>query len=123
MNGAEKKLIGRRGELLAAEYLKNKRYQIVGMNYSCRLGELDVIAENRDYVAFVEVKTRKNADFAKAREAVTPSKQRRLIAAAQLWLQQNPTDKQPRFDVIEVYTEEGPKPRFVHLENAFGTDW
>ena len=120
MGGADKKLIGRRGELLAAEYLKKKRYRIVGMNYACRLGELDLIAENRDYVVFVEVKTRKDAAFSQAREAVTPAKQRRLVAAAQLWLQQNPTEKQPRFDVLEVYTGAGPEPRIVHIENAFG---
>lgn len=115
----ERKLIGRRGESAAAHYLKKKRYRIIGMNYSCRLGEIDLIAENRQYVVFVEVKTRKSDAFAQAREFVTPAKQRRLRATAQLWLQQNPTDKQPRFDVIEVYGEDGAVRRINHIENAF----
>ena len=113
------KLIGRQGEAAAAEYLKKKKYRILGLNYACRYGEIDVIAENRDFVVFTEVKTRKNADFAEAREFVTGAKQQRLISAAQLWLQQNPTEKQPRFDVIEVYGENGKTERINHIENAF----
>ena len=56
------------------------------------------------------------------REAVTPAKQAKIIAAAQAWLQEHPTEKQPRFDVIEVYGEENASvpPRINHLENAFG---
>ena len=54
-------------------------------------------------------------------EAVTPAKQARLIAAAEAWLQSAPTEKQPRFDVIEVYGEEGAAaPRIRQIENAFG---
>ena len=111
-----KKLIGRRGESTAAEYLKKKKYRIVGMNYSCRFGEIDLIAENRDSIVFAEVKTRKSPSFAEAREYVTAAKQRRLAATASLWLMQNPTNKQPRFDVIEVYTADG---TIHHIENAF----
>ena len=119
MGGARNKLIGRRGEQIAADYLKRKRFRILGMNYACRFGEVDVIAEDRNYIVFAEVKTRKNADFAAAREFVTPAKQRRILAAAQLWLQQNPTEKQPRFDVIEVYGEGGSIDRINQIENAF----
>lgn len=114
-----RKLIGRRGESAAAEYLKRKKYRIVGLNYACRFGEIDVIAENRDYVVFVEVKQRKNAAFAEAKEFVTETKQRRLITTAQLWLQANPTEKQPRFDVIEIYGENGKTEIINHIENAF----
>ena len=114
-----KKLTGRRGEAAAAEFLKSEGYRIVGMNYSCRFGEIDVIAENREYIVFAEVKTRKNADFAQAREFVTAAKQQRIAATAQLWLQSNPTEKQPRFDVIEVYGAHGSAERINHIENAF----
>ena len=114
-----KRLIGRRGELSAAKYLKTRGCRIVGMNFSCRLGEIDVIAEDRDYLIFVEVKRRKSAAFAEAREFVTPAKQRRVAAAASLWLQRNPTEKQPRFDVIEVYSDDGGTERINHIENAF----
>ncbi|MBR4425408.1 MAG: YraN family protein [Oscillospiraceae bacterium] len=119
MGGASSKLTGRRGEQLAAEFLRKKGWRVVGMNFSCRFGEVDLIAENRDYLVFAEVKTRKNARFAQAREFVTPTKQRRVLLAAQLWLQRNPTKKQPRFDVIEVYGAEGEHPELIHIENAF----
>lgn len=115
----DKKLLGRSGEAAAAEYLKSKKYRILGMNYACRFGEIDVIAADRKFVVFAEVKQRKNGDFAAPREFVNAAKQRRLIAAASLWLQQNETDKQPRFDVIEVYAPDGAAVQINHIENAF----
>jgi putative endonuclease len=116
---ADRKLLGRWGEHAAADYLKKKRYRIVGLNYSCRFGEIDVIAEDRRYVIFAEVKLRRSAAFAEAREFVDAAKQRRILTAAQLWLSQNPTEKQPRFDVIEIYGEQGRIERINHIENAF----
>lgn len=113
------KLTGRRGESAAAEFLRKKKYRIVGLNYATRFGEIDVIAENREYIVFAEVKMRKNADFAEAREFVTAAKQQRVTAAAQLWLQANPTEKQPRFDVIEVYGTKEKIEKINHIENAF----
>ena len=117
-----KKLLGRWGESLAAEYLKHQKYKIVGLNYSCRFGEVDIIAENRQYVAFVEVKLRKNAAFAEAREYVTALKQERIKKTALMWLSQNETQKQPRFDIIEIYAplgENTEKPEIIHTGNAF----
>ena len=115
----KEQLIGRFGEQAAADYLRRKRYRIIGSNYSCRFGEIDLIAETREHVVFVEVKTRKNAAFAQAREYVTAAKQRRIVATAQLWLARNPTEKQPRFDVVEVYGEDGIVKSIHHIENAF----
>ena len=120
----DKKLLGRWGEAQAAEFLKRKKYKIVGLNYSCRWGEIDVIAENRQFIVFAEVKLRKGPRFAEAREFVTHAKQQRLISAAQLYLAQNETRKQPRFDVIEIYAPEGENGRISinHIENAFEVD-
>ena len=118
-------LLGRFGEAAAAEHLRKKGYRLLGMNYRTRLGEIDLIAENRRYIVFAEVKLRKSADFAEAREFVTRAKQQRLIAAAQEWLQSNPSDRQPRFDVIEVYAPRGvgtDRPEIRHWENAFSLD-
>ena len=115
----DKKLLGRWGEQAAAEYLRRRGYRIVGMNYSCRMGEIDVIAEDARYLAFVEVKLRRDSLHGLAREFVTPAKQRRLIAAAELWLQSNPTAKQPRFDVVEIYGKNGVIEEMNHIENAF----
>jgi putative endonuclease len=121
----ETKLRGSFGEEAAASYLKRKRYTLLGMNYRTRQGEVDLIAADRRYVVFVEVKLRRSDSFAAAREFVTKPKQRRVIAAAQSWLQQNPTELQPRFDVVEVYAPEGGDPknlRINHIENAFSCD-
>lgn len=115
----DKRLIGRWGEQAAADYLKGRGYRIIGQNYSCRFGELDVIAENREFVAFIEVKLRKSAAFAEAKEFVTAAKRRRVILAAERWLAANPSKKQPRFDVIEVYGADGHIEKINHIENAF----
>ena len=110
------------GEALAAQYLQKKRYKIVATNYRCRFGEIDIIAANRRYLLFVEVKLRKSAKFANAAEFVDCFKQERLRTTAELFLSENPTDLQPRFDVIEIYAAEGiqtTKPVINHLEDAF----
>lgn len=118
----DKKLLGRWGEQAAADYLKQHKYKITGQNYACRFGEIDLIAENRGYIVFVEVKLRKNAAFAEAREFVTAAKQRKVAAAAKQWLALNPTEKQPRFDVIEIYGADGKIEKLCHIENAFGIE-
>ena len=114
--------LGSFGEEQAARYLRRRGYRIVERNFRCRQGEIDIIARKGEVVAFVEVKQRKNADFGEAREFVTYSKQRRVIAAAELWLLKTGCELQPRFDVIEVYAPEGTKtllPEINHIENAF----
>ena len=116
------KLLGRWGEELTADYLRRRRWKIIGLNYSTRFGEIDVIAENRRFVAFVEVKLRKNSDFGEGREFVTASKQEKIRLSAMQWLSANPTKKQPRFDVAEIYAPAGmdtPSPDIRYFENAF----
>ena len=113
------------GEERAVRFLRRKGYRIVERNFRCRQGEIDVIAADRRFVAFVEVKLRQDDSFAKAREFVTRAKQARIIAAAQEWLQPNPTNLQPRFDVAEIYAPQGtqtPDPVFRYWENAFSAD-
>ena len=108
------------GEELAAQYLRQKGYKIIARNFRIRQGELDIIASKGKFLAFVEVKTRKNDRFGAAREFITPAKQRRLIQTAEYWCMLHPTDLQPRFDAVEIYGEEGcAHPRINHLENIF----
>lgn len=119
---AKNKQLGKWGEALAAEYLRKKRYQLLAVGWQCRFGEIDLIVKNRKFLVFVEVKLRKNANFAAAKEFVDVGKQSRLRTTAAMYLSQNPTDLQPRFDVIEIYAPEGidtPKPNIEHLEDAF----
>ena len=116
------KELGAWGEEQAARCLRRKGYTIVERNYACRFGEIDLIVRRGGIIAFVEVKLRKNADFAAAREFVTYGKQQRILKSASLWLSVHGCELQPRFDVIEIYAPEGmetAKPAINHLEDAF----
>ena len=117
----DKRELGRFGEEQAAKYLRRHGYRIVEMNYSCRFGEIDIIAENAEYLVFAEVKTRKNALYGQACEYVTNSKQQKIKRAAMYYLSSHESDKQPRFDVIEVYIPDGllGRVRINHIEDAF----
>ena len=115
-------LLGSWGESLAAEYLRKKRYEVVASRYHCRFGEIDLIVKNKKFLVFVEVKLRKSARFASAMEYVDRRKQDRIRMTASVYLSQNETNLQPRFDVIEVYAPFGldtPQPEINHLEDAF----
>ena len=115
-------LTGAWGEALAAEYLRKKHYQVVAVGYRCRFGEIDLIVQNKKYLAFVEVKLRKSGSFARAMEYVDSRKQDRIRITASMYLSQNPTKLQPRFDVVEIYAPEGTdtaRPEIYHMEDAF----
>ena len=115
-------LLGAWGEALAAEYLRKKRYEVVACGWRCRFGEIDLIVKNKKYLAFVEVKLRKSGRFAAAMEYVDWRKQDRLRITASMYLSQNETKLQPRFDVIEIYAPQGmdtANPEIIHLEDAF----
>ena len=115
-------MLGRWGERLVCDYLRERNWRIREVNYRCRFGELDIIAEKGIYIAFVEVKMRKNDRFGMPREAVTQEKQRKLRATAELYLQEHPTLRQPRFDVAEVYAPNGANKAdttITYIENAF----
>lgn len=115
-------ILGAWGESLAAQYLRKKHYHIIAMNYRCRFGEIDLVVCNRRYLVFVEVKLRKSDHFAAAAEFVDYYKQNRLRTTAEMYLSENPTKLQPRFDVIEIYAPQGTEtrdPEIHHLEDAF----
>ena len=114
---------GKWGEEIALKNLEAKGFTILATGFRSRFGEIDIIAKSKEYLVFVEVKTRKNAHFAFAREYVSRDKQRKLIATAKYWLLKHPTVLQPRFDVIEIYAKHGEQtiaPEINHIENAFG---
>lgn len=114
-------LLGKWGEAQAAEYLKKKKYKIIAANFRSPYGEIDLVAENREFLVFVEVKLRKNCDFGKPHEFVTKSKQKKLNLTARCWLGRYPTKKTARFDIIEIIAPEGISDNFSinHMENAF----
>ena len=113
---------GRWGEERAARFLRLHGWHIEESNYSCRFGEIDLIASRRGILAFVEVKTRKDDSRGEAREFVTAAKRQRLRAAASCWLSEHDCELQPRFDVVEIYAPRGVEtrfPRITVIENAF----
>ena len=115
-------LLGAWGEALAADYLRKKHYKIEAAHYFSRFGEIDLIAHTGKYLVFVEVKLRKNASFALAREYVNRAKQDRIRMTASIYLSAHPTNLQPRFDVIEIYAPDGihtEHPEILHMEDAF----
>lgn len=119
---ATSKLSGAWGEALAAEYLRKKHYKIVANGFHSRFGEIDLIVQNRKFLVFVEVKLRKSARFAHAKEYVDSRKQEKLRLTASIYLSQNPTNLQPRFDIIEIYAPDGTAtavPEIYHMEDAF----
>ena len=115
-------LVGAWGEGIAADYLRKKHYNIVAAGYRSRFGEIDLIVSDRKYLVFVEVKLRKSSNYAMAREYVNAAKQQRIRTTAEIYLSENPTALQPRFDVIEIYAAQGletARPVINHLEDAF----
>ena len=122
MSGQESRLLGRWGEALAADFLRQRGYSVLAAGWRCRFGEIDLIAADKTYLCFVEVKLRKSAAYGAPREFVDRRKQEKLRATAQMYLSEHPTDLQPRFDVVEIYAPQGMETRQpgIHmLENAF----
>ena len=108
------------GEILAARFLRDKGYGILSSNYRCRFGEIDIIASDKRYLVFVEVKTRREDARYLPREAVTVTKQRKLLQTAAMYMSRFPTNLQPRFDVIEVVTAADNTMRVVEINHIIG---
>lgn len=118
---------GRIGEAAVCDHLEKAGYRIVERNYQCALGEVDILAEKDGLLAVVEVKARTEGGVATAREAVSASKQQKLLRTGMHYLQQMGGEQQLRFDVAEVYFAKakpapGKEPlvtRLNYLEGAF----
>lgn len=122
MKVSETKMLGAYGEAEAVKYLLAHHYKVDALHYYSRFGEIDIIAHNWRYILFVEVKTRRTARYGEAREYVNRPKQDRIRMTASIYLEKNPTRRQPRFDVIEVYAPESyhtEHPVIYHWEDAF----
>lgn len=118
MTGNEK---GNCGENIAAAYLIKNGYSVIGNNYHSRYGEIDIIAEKGDYIIFVEVKLRKKNSRVNAFESVSLSKQKKIIETSVIYLQENPTSLQPRYDVVSITDFGDGTYKTEHIENAFDT--
>ncbi len=110
--------IGPAGEAIAEKHLIEKGYKILNRNWKCGQKEIDIIAENDNYIVFVEVKTRKDDYYLHPRDAVTTQKQKMIIYAAESYLKIYNIDKECRFDIISVISE-GNSFTVEHIEDAF----
>lgn len=114
---------GKSGEDRVAAFLRKRGWSVIKRNYQCRYGEIDIIAENAEYIIFVEVKTRKKNSLTSPAQSVTRAKQQRIMLTAQDYLSKTLCDKQPRFDVAEVTVadtpDSGKKYHLNYIENAF----
>ncbi len=116
-----RKEVGNKGEKLAAKFLKRKGYKIIQRNYKCKLGEIDIIAEQDRTIVFVEVKTRRTQEFGPPQNAITAAKRSQISKVALFYIREKKfVDQSCRFDVIGItFSPESRKPRIEHIENAF----
>jgi putative endonuclease len=115
----ERLSLGKKGEDLAIAQLRALKYKILERNYKCALGEIDIIAREKDTLVFVEVKTRTTRDFGGPAAAVNERKQRQLSKVALTYLNQKKITEMPaRFDVVAVELIP-PAPQIEVIRNAF----
>lgn len=113
--------IGNMGEKSVCDYLVENGYRIIAKNYRIKGGEIDIIAENADYIAFVEVKSRKPDSMVSGFDAVNKRKKSLIIKTASDYCTKYPTELQPRFDIAEVIIDNGRVLSIDYIQNAYDT--
>ena len=115
----QKNIYGKKGEIISANYLKKQKYKIIEMNYKNKIGEIDIIAKDKDYLVFIEIKTRYSKMFGDPLEAIDEEKQFKIRNVATMYLMKNKLlDKVPiRFDAISILGDEDQDIR--HIKDAF----
>jgi putative endonuclease len=115
---AESHDLGQKGEDLAVEYLKNAGFKIIARNWKWGKHEIDIIAENNDFIIFAEVKTRTDDYQMHPVTAITREKQKSIIWAADGYIKKYNIDKESRFDVLTII-KKSENFEIDHIENAF----
>lgn len=114
------KILGAFGEDISCEYLLECGYNVLQRNFSCRAGEIDIIALQGDTVVFIEVKTRSSRKYGSPSEAVSKIKQQRMVKTALYYMQKNKLlDYMCRFDVIEIIITEEVNYSINLIKDAF----
>lgn len=113
-----KKALGNRGEEIAVRYLKGKGYRILHRNFRTPIGEIDIIAEDRDRLVFLEVKTRADDSFGHPFEAVDQRKRERMKKVALYYMKNSGIERPVRFDVISIEIK-GNESSLSHIIEAF----
>lgn len=110
--------LGEKGEELAVKFLKKKGYKIIQQNYKTPMGEIDIIAKDKDTLVFVEVKTRESIEFGYPFEAVNNLKRRKIAKVALSYIRKIKEIPPCRFDVLGICYKDG-KPDFELIKDAF----
>lgn len=121
-NMAQHNLLGNKGEMLASRFLLDKGYAVHHHNWRSGHKEIDIIAQQRNVLVFVEVKSRTSEEYGNAYDAVDDKKIRLLISAAQAYIRKYNIDLKFRFDIITVIGNSEPY-RIEHIEDAFYPEW
>ncbi len=119
----EKKELGKKGEEVAIRFLKKRGYRLIEKNYVCKMGEMDIIAKEKDTLVFIEVKTRTSTLFGPPQLAVHSSKQRQLSKVALNYLKEKKLeDVKARFDVVAILLEQKGE-KIELIKDAFDLNW
>ena len=111
-------IYGKKSEIIASDFLKQKGYKIIEVNHKNKIGEIDIIAQDKEFLVFVEVKARMSRSFGDPLEAVDYRKQQKIRQVAELYLiMKRKTNVNCRFDVVAVLGDE--ESDINHIENAF----
>ena len=110
--------LGKKGEQLAVDYLLQHGYTIIERNYRFDKAEVDIIAQKKDTLAIIEVKTRSSIDFGNPQDFVKPKQIQRLVKAVDEYVTVNDLDVEVRFDIIAI-VKNGNNYEIEHLKNAF----
>ena len=117
----DKKRLGKEGEDIVVKFLERSGYLILEKNFTAKYGEIDIIAENGDFIAFVEVKARKPDSMVSGFEAVNKRKRGLIIKTASDYCCKHPSVLQPRFDIAEVTIDSGRVLSIDYIPNAYDT--
>ena len=114
----ERHILGKTGEEIGTKYLIKNGYKIIIRNFRCRQGEIDIIAQDKNEIVFIEVKTRKNTNYGYPIDAVDKRKQKHILNASKYYIYINKLEKKNiRFDVIEIYKKD--KFYINHIKNIY----
>ena len=115
--------LGKWGERAACQFLRRQGYRIIKTSYRTPLGEIDIIAQDKETIAFIEVKTRRSDDYGSPQASVTKGKQHQIGKVASLYLKRNGLEAQCRFDVVSILANSERKAAKVELiKDAFQID-
>lgn len=111
--------LGRQGEQVAADFLREKGYRIIARNWRFKHKEVDIVAFDGDYLVVIEVRTRTSSNWEHPRESITPGKIRFLVHATEEFVMQHKIDNKIRFDVVTCMPIDETKWDIDHIEGAF----